>query len=335
MPTPNRTSSARTYALRNKTVSVYHKLNPNKNEGIYTAEILIQRILGDLDTSCCPAVVAVPCIPPGEITNIVASEVAGPPAPPYNDDYAWYFELTWDPVVGATSYTVTSTSTTDLIVLSSPTATSAVIYYIYEAEPMYRTFTITALNSCGSSTATDQEQPCFLAGSLVHMADGTTKAIEDVCVNDVVLGAFGELNTILALHRPLLGTAAMCKINDEHSTTNHHPHISVDKKFYCGDPDLVSRSTYGRVHKVIDAAGNIVDRMLHGLKRERIQKLYEGVDLKTVEGSRVVRSLEVYSMPETTQLYNLVVSGSHTYHVDGYAVTGWPCEDDFDYDKWV
>jgi hypothetical protein len=38
-------------------------------------------------------------------------------------------------------------------------------------------------------------------------------------------------------------------------------------------------------------------------------------------------------VPET-QLYNLVVGGSHTYHVDGYAVTGWPNEDDFDYDLW-
>jgi hypothetical protein len=39
-------------------------------------------------------------------------------------------------------------------------------------------------------------------------------------------------------------------------------------------------------------------------------------------------------MPEDTQLYNLVIGGSHTYHVDGYAVTGWPREDDFDYDLW-
>jgi hypothetical protein len=48
-----------------------------------------------------------------------------------------------------------------------------------------------------------------------------------------------------------------------------------------------------------------------------------------------VKSLETYSMPPDTQLYNLVVGGSHTYHVDGYAVTGWPREDDFDYDLWV
>jgi hypothetical protein len=48
-----------------------------------------------------------------------------------------------------------------------------------------------------------------------------------------------------------------------------------------------------------------------------------------------VASLETYSLPPDTQLYNLVVSGSHTYHVDGYAVTGFPREDDFDYDAWV
>jgi hypothetical protein len=127
----------------------------------------------------------------------------------------------------------------------------------------------------------------------------------------------------------------MCKINDEHSTTNHHPHISVDRQFYCGNPELVSQSTYGHFHKVIDAEGTIVERMLHGLKKESIHTLSLGVELKTVEGSRIVTSIETYSMPEDTQLYNLVVSGSHTYHVDGYAVTGWPREDDFDYDKWI
>lgn len=343
MPTLDKSSSARTRALRNKTVSVYHKLNPTMNERVFTADILIQRILGDSVESCCPVVITIPCTLPGAPTNLAIAGLMGPPLPPY-DTYAYYWQLTWDPVAGATSYIVSSSASVDLIVRSSPTATVADIYIPVTGTPGYlpdvtqdsdRIYTVAAINSCGSSTASLTEQPCFLAGSLVHMADGTTKAIEDVCVNDLILGAFGEVNTVLALHRPLLGTAAMCKINDEHSTTNHHPHISVDKKFYCGDPDLVSTSTYGRVHKVIDASGNVVDRMLHGLKKERIQKLYEGVELKTVEGSRIVRSLEVYSMPETTQLYNLVVSGSHTYHVDGYAVTGWPREDDFDYDTWT
>jgi phosphoribosylformylglycinamidine (FGAM) synthase PurS component len=165
------------------------------------------------------------------------------------------------------------------------------------------------------------------------MADGTTKPIEDVQVNDLVIGAFGEINKILALHLPILGSSDMCKINDEHSTTNHHPHVSLDKKFYCGDTDL--SSTYGHKHKVIDEYGNTVERMLDGLNKERIKKLHIGVNLKTIEGSRITNSIEIYSMPEDTQLYNLVVDGSHTYHVDGYAVTGWPSEHDFDYDNWT
>jgi hypothetical protein len=57
--------------------------------------------------------------------------------------------------------------------------------------------------------------------------------------------------------------------------------------------------------------------------------------LKTIEGSREVKKIEYTPFPSDTQLYNLVVGGSHTYHVEGYAVTGWPREDDFDYDLWV
>jgi hypothetical protein len=167
------------------------------------------------------------------------------------------------------------------------------------------------------------------------MADYSTKPIELVCVGDLVLGAFGEVNAVLALHRPRLGEAKMCRINDEHSTTNHHPHIGADKQIYCGDPTTVSAQTYGREHDVLLADGVPGRMFLHGLKKERILQLHCGVDLKTVEGSRSVRSLEVYEMPPETQLYNLVVGGSHTYHVEGYAVTGWPREDDFDYDAWV
>jgi hypothetical protein len=167
------------------------------------------------------------------------------------------------------------------------------------------------------------------------MADGSEKTIEDILIGDIVLGAFGEHNEILALHRPLLGNTLMCKINDEHSTTNHHPHISIDKKFYSNDPHVVNENTYGREHEVLGVGGVKEKRMLHGLNAGRVQQLELGVVLKTVEGGRSVKSLETYSMPPETQLYNLVVGGSHTYHVDGYAVTGWPREDDFDYDVWA
>ena len=243
--------------------------------------------------------------------------------------------VSWDALNGATSYTVTTTE--DLgypATITYLSSTTASIDYYLASNGNEQTVTVTATTNCGSTSSTIQVQPCFIAGSLVHMADGTTKTIEEVLINDLLIGAFGEINRVLALHRPILGTAKMCKINDEHSTTNHHPHISLNKQFYCGNPELVSNSTYGRKHNVIDEFGNVVERMLHGLNKDRIHKLITGVDLKTIEGSRITKTIDIYSMPEDTQLYNLVVDGSHTYHVDGYAVTGWPSEHDFDYDNW-
>jgi hypothetical protein len=248
-------------------------------------------------------------------------------------DPNWIIPVTWNAVPGATGYTFTTDYPESSVVVSGTSATIT-SPYIFGVEFTYNV-TITATNSCSTSTASNSfTAPCFLAGSLVAMSDGSSKAIEDVQVGDVVLGAFGELNTILALHRPLLGENTMTKINKEHSTTSHHPHISIDKKFYSNTPTTTTEATYGRHHNVLDADGCIVSMFLHGLKKERINQLHEGVELKTTDGSRVVNTLETYSLPPETQLYNLVVGGSHTYHVDGYAVTGWPREDDFDYDAW-
>jgi len=278
---------------------------------------------------------------PGTVTNLVITsgnpETNGPP--PYNT-YNFWVSFSWDPVPNATDYIITTNDTSNVqpVILYTTGTTNATMYYNGDFNGGYNNtiITVTALTPCGNSeAATTEAYPCFLAGSIVQMADNTTKVIEDVQVGDRVLGAFGEINKVLALHRPLVGSALMCKINNEHSTTNHHPHISVEKKFYCGNPTLVQQATYGRHHKVINAEGVEEDALLLGLKHGRIQQLELGVSLKTVEGSRQVNTMETYSLPPETQLYNLVVGGSHTYHVDGYAVTGWPREDDFDYDTWT
>jgi hypothetical protein len=166
------------------------------------------------------------------------------------------------------------------------------------------------------------------------MADGTEKNIEDVLIGDLVRGAFGETNKVLALHRPLLGLSKMSRINNDHTSTNHHPHVGVDSRFYVGNSNEVSTVTYNNWHSVITEDG-IKDLFLSGLHPWRIRKLEVGVVLQTCKGPRTVDSLEVFDMPPQTQLYHLVVDHSHTYIVEGYAVTGWPREDDFDYDNWV
>ncbi len=269
------------------------------------------------------------CVAPSAVTNIEivydTSPVSG----------TWTGHVTWDPSVFATSYEVSINYPNGTATIDQTGPTRADFTASFDDGTI--TITIIAVNACGSSNpATNTiNGPCFLAGSLVHMADGSTKMIEDVVVGDLVIGAFGEHNPVTALHRPLLGSARMCNINGEHSTTSHHPHISTDRRFYCMDPEFVRTATYGRSHTVLDAEGKEVQMMLHGLRPERILQMETGLLLKTIEGERLVRSLETYTLPPETQLYNLVVGGSHTYHVDGYAVTGWPREDDFDYDNWI
>lgn len=189
-------------------------------------------------------------------------------------------------------------------------------------------------NAC-SSTNVDVTFGCFLEGALVTMSDGSTKAIQDVAIGDKVRGAFGEENTVLALHRPPLGAGTIVDINKEHKTTKHHPHVLADRGFCCVDPNIINNMTYGKKHTIILKDGKKENRVMKGLRADRMKKLEVGNILQTVNGPKEVSTIDDIKMSPFTQVYHLVVSGSHTFIVDGYAVTGWPNEDDFNYDTWT
>lgn len=247
-------------------------------------------------------------------------------------DYSQYtqgWSFTWDPIPNGTVYLITQPDNNDQTfeILTSTTGNW------YTNNTNMNDFVVYATVS-GCPDISGAIAPCFLKGSLVSMADGSMKAIEDVLVGDIVLGAFGEYNQVLALHRPLLGNNTMTNINNEHHTSSHHPHISSDKKFYAMKPSVVISDTYGKSHEVLDENMVPYQRFLAGLNPARVEQMELGVLLKTVDGTREVTFLDTYEMAPETQLYNLVISGSHTYFVDGYAVTGWPNEEDFDYDNW-
>jgi hypothetical protein len=247
-------------------------------------------------------------------------------------DYSQYtqgWSFTWDPIPNGTVYLITQPDNNDQAfeILTSTTGNW------YSNATNYNDFVVYAHVS-GCPDISGSIAPCFLKGALVSLVDGSTKAIEDIRVGDIVLGAFGEHNQVLALHRPLLGNNTMTNINNEHHTSSHHPHISSDKKFYAMKPSVVMSDTYGKSHEVLDEDMVPYQRFLAGLNPGRVEQMGLGVLLKTVDGSREVTFLDTYEMAPETQLYNLVIGGSHTYYVDGYAVTGWPNEEDFDYDSW-
>ena len=248
-------------------------------------------------------------------------------------DYSQYtqgWSISWDPIPNGTVYLITQPDAADQTfeLLTSTTGN----LYTMEINNYSDIFVYAHVSGC--SDISGFVAPCFFKDAIVTMADGSTKAIEDVRVGDIVLGAFGEYNQVLALHRPLLGNNTMTNINNDHHTSSHHPHISYDKKIYAIKPSVVMSDTYGKSHEVLDENMVPYQRFLAGLNPGRVEQMELGVLLKTVDGSREVTFLDTYEMAPETQLYNLVIGGSHTYYVDGYAVTGWPNEEDFEYDSW-
>lgn len=181
-------------------------------------------------------------------------------------------------------------------------------------------FNITAVNSCSSVFA---GRGCFLAGSPVLLFDNTTKPIEEIKVGDFVIGAFGQVNKVEALSRPLLGNYDMISINDEHKSSFNHPHVTLDNKFCCMDVTEYNKNCNNVFQPVFDKTNNKIMMKMERVKGDELSQLNVGTVLKTSCGSKVVKNLYTFSMSSDTQLYNLVIDGNHTFHVNGYAVRGW------------
>jgi len=363
-------SSDRIRLLKAQTLARFHKLTPKTpdmaNRG-QSAEILLLRQVGtENDCGVC-------CEPVCDLSGTLAFPMSNNPinsfyylttqayfnnegvpivipAPPPGyptDDSLYGFFIFGPSVCNATDYTINITDVDGIVqsdiynlgeysIPGLPYSDNTVILALWTLRPFdYNSLVVqvVASNAC-SSSSDDAEFGCFLEGSQVCMHDGTTKPIEKVLVGDKVRGAFGEINTVEALHRPILGAGSMVVINGEHTTTAHHPHISKDRNFYVAEPEIIAGFTYGKKHTVILADGTKEKRVMLGVDKTRLLKLITGIELQTITGGRIVNTIEYKPMSPMTQVYHLVVGGSHTYNVEGYAVSAWPNESDFNYDTW-
>jgi hypothetical protein len=369
MSNADKSSSGRTRLIKAKTLAVHHRLTGTDFTHVKPSDALtvLQRKVGDVivcetcnydvceDVCDLSGAFVIPILPvdipdlQDELNESISPSISIPGPPdgyPENRFAACFF---FPEACNATNYsatiTVDGTIVPNVQYFLGKFNTSGlfeeqtgIIIFYPTIDPIgdETILTITASNECSSSSVPATEFGCFLEGSLVAMGDGSFKQIENVVIGDNVLGAFGETNTVLALHRPILGAGCIININNEHKTTAHHPHIAPDKKFLCVEPYILKGMTYGKEHTIIvDASGKKEKRVMKGVNESRIGKLEVGVDLQTISGSRKVNTLESIKMSPLTQLYHLVMGGSHTFIVDGYAVTGWADETDFNYDTWT
>lgn len=192
------------------------------------------------------------------------------------------------------------------------------------------------LYDCNCNCCTNCGSSCFLAGSVVVMADGSLRLIEDVKIGDYVRGAYGEANKVLAYDRPLLGNRKVYLINGEHRTTDEHTHMRPDRSFGMIDiATWLANENFVMQEVITDDHGTTEMWRMPGTDDMTVVcQLALGEEFWTINGPKTFSSLDSFELPQDTQLYNLVLDGSHTYFVEGYCVTGFINGRDFDYKNW-
>ena len=145
----------------------------------------------------------------------------------------------------------------------------------------------------------DGSASCFVAGTLVLMADGTKKKMEDVNVGEVLLGQDGSHNKVIEQDFvPLNGRQLIGINNSGPFMTPEHPMYTRDgwKAYRMGD----TITAYPWMKELMVGNLNIGDEILHA-------------DNKWIE----VKDLEVFdSEPEQT-VHNFMLDGNNTYYADG------------------
>lgn len=181
---------------------------------------------------------------------------------------------------------------------------------------------------------TDIPNSCFTAGQTVHMADGTLKFIEDVLVGEFVLDGYKQPQEVLYYDRPLRGDRTVYAVNDRLFTTEEHPIMQGDRKGFTVISMDAWRYDKSVIHTVYDGDMNPVPMPVVSSTEGRtsIIPIKTGNSIATFEGQQIINSVHD-SGKQDEQLYNLVVAGSGTYHVNGVVVSGHSNDERFDYVK--
>lgn len=149
----------------------------------------------------------------------------------------------------------------------------------------------------------DGPQPsCFVAGTIVSLANGEKKKIEDVQLGEKLIGQDGLINTVLEFDHPPLAGRDLYGINDSGPfMTPEHP---VYTKEGWKAPRMSDTMTaYPHLESIM------------------VGDLQVGDEILTEHGDYVkVESIECHENEPDQQVYNFILDGNNTYFADGLLV---------------
>ncbi len=152
-------------------------------------------------------------------------------------------------------------------------------------------------SSGSGTTRTGDGGSCFIAGTLVQMEDGSTKAIETLTAGDRVMGNSG-VNTVVGMETPKLGARLLYAFNGGKAfVTSEHPFMTQDG-WKSIDPDATA----------------------HENPALRVGRLQTGDIIITRSASIRITSITEHIGAAESLTYNPLLDGDHTYFADDYLV---------------
>jgi len=160
---------------------------------------------------------------------------------------------------------------------------------------------------------------CFIAGTQVAMADGTSRPIEWIAEGDDVLRRDGGANRVTGVARPLVGHRPLYALNGSRFfVTAEHPFMTED-----GWKSIDPAATAKEMPDLDVRRLAVGDRLV---KLAAVRSLALAGDTGTTSLSEVeVQSLALRTVTDRrvdpeTPLFNLLVDGDHAYFADDLLV---------------
>ena len=151
---------------------------------------------------------------------------------------------------------------------------------------------------------------CFAKGSLVLMADGTEKDISKVKKGDKVVGYTGEINTVRKLQVNTLGeNDDLYGFANGEWFTASHPFLTIEG-WKSLAPQVTKRenTSFSNISKL-----QVGDKIFLGSKLgDKMGYIHMQLN--------VISTKKRSKIPQNTKLYNILVDGNHTYHVNSIVV---------------
>ncbi|MBM2886412.1 hypothetical protein JFK97_18645 [Chromobacterium phragmitis] len=140
---------------------------------------------------------------------------------------------------------------------------------------------------------------CFVAGTQVLLADGSTRPIECVMPGDLVHSDAGQSSRVRDVERPLLGARRLYALNQGAPfVTDEHPFATLS-----GWKAIAPQATLRENPRLI------------------VGQLQPGDQLRRAEGDiEPLTSLSSSQAASDTPLYNLILDENHSYFANGYLV---------------